>query len=86
MMNRIEKIAVLKSIHEGKATIESLQPAKQFCFIEIADKPGIYLMDGNEYDVDQYFAFCESNERHTIICITKHSPSRIKGNLTLNLN
>jgi len=87
-MNRIEKVKALQAIAAGKLSIESLKPTKNFCFEEISTKPGIYLMDGKEYSVDQYFAFCESKKHTsgTIIVITKHQPSLIKSNLTLNLN
>jgi hypothetical protein len=85
-MTRYEKVKALEAVAAGRANLASLQPPQQYCFDEISDRQGIYLMEGKEYSVDQYFAFCEDNERHTIICITKHQPSLIKSNLTLNLN
>lgn len=84
-MTRREKITALQAIKEGNATIKSLHPPQRFIFIEQDQSPGLYLMAGKEYTVDQYFAFCKGNENDTIISITKHQPSRIKGNLTLNI-
>ena len=87
METRQQKIEALQAIKAGKATIESLQPPQQFTFTEMDQRPGIYVCDGKEYTVDEYLAFCKriKNSDHTIITVTKHQPSRIKGNLTLNI-
>ncbi len=86
-MTRLEKIKTLQAIKEGKATIESLQPPQRYCFKEDSHRAGIYLMNGKEFTVDEYFVFSESKENtsDTIMTITKHLPSRIDGNLTLNI-
>jgi len=87
-MNRIEKVKALQAIAAGRANIESLQPSQRFIFIEQDESPGIYMMAGSLYDVDQLFTFQESikNTCHSITTITKHSPSRLPCNLTLNIN
>lgn len=86
MTTRKQKIEALQAIKDGRQTIGGLQPPQQYCFEEINESPGLYMMAGKVYDVDQYFNFCKGcNEADTIICITKHLPTQIKGNLTLNI-
>lgn len=86
-MTRKEKITALQAIKEGKATIESLQQPQRYYFEEDNHLPGIYVMSGKEYSVDEYFAFRESKKStsDTIISITKHQQCRIKGNITMNI-
>ena len=86
-MTRLEKIKTLQAIKEGRQTIGSLQPPQQYCFEEDSHRAGIYLMNGKEFTVGEYLVFSES-KKHTsdsIITITKHLPTQIKGNLTLNI-
>ena len=87
MTTRQQKLETLQAIKDGRRTIASLQPPQQYCFEEDSHRAGIYLMNGKEFTVDEYFVFSESKEHtsNTIMTITKHLPTQIKGNLTLNI-
>jgi hypothetical protein len=57
-MNRKQKISLLNKIADGKLKIESLEPPKIYIFTEDTNVPGIYAMDGKQYNETEYQEFC----------------------------
>ena len=71
-MDRQTKIKLLQSISDGKQDASALLKPRVYFFEETSKKPGVYIMDGKEYDETQYREFCDRVRKHNTKSVIWH--------------